>query len=114
MEEKIEKLEELLSKIGELAPLPIRVGVFTSRHHIELFKVYLQRIFGEIAEIEDYTGETIWVFNTEGPDYFGVSYHERSDFKITDLTYLLTIEIPNEQILDKLITGLNQEDLKND
>lgn len=116
MEEKIEKLEELLSKIGEPALFPIRVGVFTSRYHIELFKLYLKRIFGEIAEIEieDSAGETIWVFNIEGPDYFGVSYHERSDFKITELTHLLTIEIPNEQILDKLITGPNQEDLKND
>ena len=66
---------------------------------------------GEIAEIEDSTGETIWVFNTEGSDYFGVSYHERSDSKITELTHLLTIEIPNEQILDKLITGQNREDL---
>lgn len=111
MEEKIEKLEELLSKIGELTPFPIRVGLFTSRYHIELFKVYLQCIFGEIAEIKDSAGETIWVFNTEGSDYFGVSYHERSDSKITELTYLLTIEIPNEQILDKLITGQNREDL---
>lgn len=112
MEEKIEKLEELLSKIGEPALFPIRVGVFTSRHHIELFKLYLKRIFGEIGEIETSAGETMWIFNNEGPDYFGVSYHERSDFKITELTHLLTIEIPNEQILDKLITGANREDLK--